>query len=208
LGFDGTEAASVAQPMLSNILNQLKSASSQAVTSARESSKAKGPFGALDLQLLTARMQQESLAEWSSVLVVKASGSDVIWELDRSRLGAAPPAILTVATVGALAAIAVPNFKAARERANFRACYANQKTVAGALELYNLDKNTKIRELTPQVWQDLKTGGYLQIVPIDPGQGEGSASNYYFTDKASSGIACRVHGSIQGEIKGALPAPR
>lgn len=36
----------------------------------------------------------------------------------------------------------VPNFKAARQRANIRACFANQKTLAGAVEMYNLDFNT------------------------------------------------------------------
>lgn len=39
----------------------------------------------------------------------------------------------------------VPTFKASRERANRRACFANQKTVIGALEMYNLDKNFKFQ---------------------------------------------------------------
>ena len=36
--------------------------------------------------------------------------------------------------VSVLAAIAVPNFRSARERSNVRACFANQKTIAGAVE--------------------------------------------------------------------------
>ena len=55
--------------------------------------------------------------------------------------------MIVIAIIGVLAAIAVPNFRKARERANQRACYANQKTVAGALEMYNLDNNKSITQL-------------------------------------------------------------
>jgi len=103
--------------------------------------------------------------------------------------------MIVIAIIGVLAAIAVPNFKAARERANTRACYANQKTVAGALEMYNLDKNTRCTALG-SVWQQLKSGGYLQSVPQDPGQGTGSSSNYQWTP-GGNGIKCGSHGSIQ-----------
>lgn len=40
--------------------------------------------------------------------------------------------------------IFVPNFKASRERSNGRACFANQKTLIGAIEMFNLDKNVKV----------------------------------------------------------------
>jgi hypothetical protein len=46
-----------------------------------------------------------------------------------------PPSVLT------------PTFKAARERSSNRACFANQKTVAGVIEMYNLDKNTSVMGL-------------------------------------------------------------
>ena len=35
-------------------------------------------------------------------------------------------------------------FRKSRERANNRACFANQKTIAGAIEMYNLDNNTDL----------------------------------------------------------------
>lgn len=38
----------------------------------------------------------------------------------------------------------VPNFQASRRRANDRACFANQKTMAGAIEMYNLDFDTDL----------------------------------------------------------------
>lgn len=103
--------------------------------------------------------------------------------------------MIVIAIIGVLAAIAVPNFKAARERANTRACYANQKTVVGAVEMYNLDKNTKRSDLE-QMWGALKSGGYLQSVPQDPGQGNGT-STHYKTTGGGNGITCGIHGSIQ-----------
>lgn len=104
--------------------------------------------------------------------------------------------MIVIAIIGVLAAIAVPNFKAARERANTRACYANQKTVVGAMEMYNLDKNTKRTTLDATFFNDLKSGGYLQSVPQDPGFGPGSSSDYAATN-SGNGITCSKHGSIQ-----------
>jgi len=104
--------------------------------------------------------------------------------------------MIVIAIIGVLAAIAVPNFKAARERANTRACYANQKTVVGAMEMYNLDKNTKRTSLDGSFFTSLKSGGYLQSIPQDPGQGPGTSGNYKDTTE-NNGIKCVTHGSIQ-----------
>ena len=104
--------------------------------------------------------------------------------------------MIVIAIIGVLAAIAVPNFKAARERANTRACYANQKTCVGAVEMYNLDKNTKVTDIG-SIWTSLKTGGYLQSTPDDPGQGAGTKSHYILVSGNGNGISCSVHGTIQ-----------
>src|SRR5947209_11570644 len=87
--------------------------------------------------------------------------------------------MIVIAIIGVLAAIAVPNFRAARERANTRACYANQKTIAGALEMYNLDNNTKVTDIQ-SVGDALVTGGYLQTKVDDPGSGAQTFNNYLF----------------------------
>ncbi|MBI3892290.1 MAG: hypothetical protein HY303_12275, partial [Candidatus Wallbacteria bacterium] len=110
----------------------------------------------------------------------------------RGSLGAL--AIVGIIVCG-LAAIAVPNFRAARERSNTRACFANQKTIAGAVEMYNLDQNTCRKEIGVAFLQELAQQGYLQCVPDDPGCGPGSAANY-FTISGGNGIACRAHGAI------------
>ena len=109
--------------------------------------------------------------------------------------------MIVIAIIGVLAAIAVPNFRAARERANTRACYANQKTIAGALEMYNLDNNTKIATLDKGVGEKLKTGGYLQSLVDDPGQGQDTFGDYIFVN-AGNGIECNVHGPIQDDAGG------
>ena len=102
---------------------------------------------------------------------------------------------IVAAIIGVLAAIAVPSHPHTRERANTRACYANQKTVVGAIEMYNLDKNTKRTTLDAAFFVALKSGGYLQSIPQDPGQGPGTSGNYHET--AVESIGCRVHGTIQ-----------
>ena len=82
------------------------------------------------------------------------------------------------AAVGIFAAIAVPNFKKARDRANMRACFANQKTLAGAMEMYNLDNNVADSELNEELLKSLKDNGYLQRIPDDPGQGKNTSDHY------------------------------
>ena len=80
--------------------------------------------------------------------------------------------MIVIAIIGVLAAIAVPNFQKARRKANSRACYANMKTIAGAIEMYNLDFN---QDSLPEnagseasntgdaiAYSVLKSGGYLQ----------------------------------------------
>ena len=103
--------------------------------------------------------------------------------------------MIVIAIIGVLAAIAVPNFKAARERANMRACMANQKTITGALEMYNLDKNKSEKKIDAGVLGNLKTDGYLQSIPIDPGSGKQPGEGYKWDDKEGS-VICDIHGSI------------
>lgn len=80
---------------------------------------------------------------------------------------------------------------------NFRACFANQKTLAGAIEMYGLDFGTVVTRLSPEVWQELKQRGYLQRVPDDPGAGPGSHSNYVLASSSGNGLLCLRHGALQ-----------
>jgi competence protein ComGC len=113
-----------------------------------------------------------------------------------------------ISILGVLAAIAVPNFAKARERANTRACFANQKTIAGAVEMYRLDKSKTAEQtgqLDHQFFVELKSGGYLMSIPTDPGKGPGTDNHYYFQDPTSPLVACRVHGNYKDGIR---PATR
>lgn len=78
---------------------------------------------------------------------------------------------------GGCLAIATPKFAAARTRANERACFANQKTLEGAIEMYQRDFDRYVDDLAA-VGPELVKKGYLQSYPSDPGQGEGSSGNY------------------------------
>lgn len=103
-----------------------------------------------------------------------------------------------------LSAIAVPNFQAARRRSNVRACFANQKTLAGAIEMYNLDFNTDFQGDLDDLLPELVQNGYLQSEPRDPG-GRG---RYFLDPESGNGIACTVHGSIHGGgARRGQPAP-
>ncbi len=73
-----------------------------------------------------------------------------------------------------------------------RGCFANQKTIAGAIEMYNLDFNQAV-DVIP--WEVLKQYGYLQSIPDDPGEGPGSRENYLLVDGR---VFCLRHGTIQG----------
>ncbi len=107
------------------------------------------------------------------------------------------------AGIGIVAAIAVPNFRRARDRANQRACFANQKTIAGAMEMYNLDNGTNNLPLDETLFDKLKAAGYLQRIPKDPGQGENTSHHYITVPTTDSRgqpdcrIFCTHHGFIQ-----------
>lgn len=205
LSFDDPDAAKAGEPMIQGWLKTIEGAVGTQVAAAESAARAKSPVNYLDPAWVGAKMSLETLKELSAQLAIRVADKRLALALPRDMFqgGAANPLVMT-AVVGVLAAIAVPNFKAARQRANDRACFANQKTLVGATEMYNLDKNTKVTQLTPQFMQELKTNGYLQSVPQDPGQGAGTETNYYFTEQSPNGIACRVHGSIDGKIP---PAP-
>ena len=105
--------------------------------------------------------------------------------------------MIVISIIGVLAAIAIPNFRQAREKSNQRACYANQKTILGALEMYNLDNGTNMTILTVADLQQLATDKYLQGVPSDPGC-KGQPDNYQ-SDTVGN-VWCKFHGNIDGQV--------
>ena len=109
-----------------------------------------------------------------------------------------PPILKTgfvpIAVVGALSAIAIPNFRAARENARKKACFANQRVLLGAIEMYNMDNKTMIESIESDTIDKLVKGSYLKnpVVCIDGG-------TYSSTGKLSGNgvIKCSKHGSVE-----------
>ncbi len=76
--------------------------------------------------------------------------------------------MIVVAIIGLLAAVAIPNFMAARTRAQRNACIANLKQIDGAKTLWALDEGAAA-SATPG-WTDLVTA-YIKSTPSCPGGG-------------------------------------
>jgi len=103
--------------------------------------------------------------------------------------------MIVISIIGVLAAIAIPNFRQARNKSNQRACYANQKTILGALEMYNLDTGDNLTITTQADLKILADEKYLQGVPTDPGCK--SNTDAYQSDTVGN-VWCSYHGTIDG----------
>lgn len=105
-----------------------------------------------------------------------------------------------LALIAGLALFASGTCEACRHHSRSRSCHANMKTLAGAVEMYNLDNNTSLvgkhpRRLDSVDQQKLVTGGYLQCPMTDPGTSPESGQNYVlFPDKPW--VACLAHGVV------------
>ena len=99
-----------------------------------------------------------------------------------------------------LVVLATPNFGGhGRRDSNKRACFANQKTIAGAIEMYDLDYKCNFLEksggqLTKTSYKTLSNGGYLQTIPSHPGSGEKPSIALRFTKDGK--IFCLTHGFV------------
>ncbi|MBU1107270.1 MAG: hypothetical protein KKB51_11425, partial [Candidatus Riflebacteria bacterium] len=97
-----------------------------------------------------------------------------------------------------IAAIAIPNFRKARQQSRQKACFANQRVLMGAIEMYNMDNNVMIDVMTPEVMDLLVQGKYLKS-PIVPAEQDCCFGT--IDDLSKSGIViCAVHGSIEDPI--------
>lgn len=90
-------------------------------------------------------------------------------------------------------------------RSSLRSCYANQKTLAGAVEMYNLDFNTEVLRFDDALMRTLVDEGYLQRPLTCPNrEARGVAGGGYVMaqrdDDRGQGrwIACLDHGFVYG----------
>ena len=105
--------------------------------------------------------------------------------------------MIVIAIIGILAAIAIPNFRKAREQAREKACYANIRVILGAIEMYNMDHSAMkgtIADGDTQAAGILVTGGYLKTAVTKPETG----CSYAGANVDTTGrISCTVHGTVE-----------
>jgi len=102
--------------------------------------------------------------------------------------------MIVIAIIGIVAAIAVPNFKKAREQAREKSCYANMRVILGAVEMYNMDNSTMISTMGEAEISKLSTGGYLKGIPTCP-----SSTGKYAGNELDGGgkVKCEVHNTVE-----------
>jgi len=106
---------------------------------------------------------------------------------------------IIMAIIGILAAIAVPNFRKAREQARGKACYANQRVLLGAVEMYNMDHSVLMKSADIAA---LRSGGYLKASITPP-----ERDCVYLTAgslDADGCIYCKLHGATSEDDEGKL----
>jgi len=112
--------------------------------------------------------------------------------------------MIVVLILGVLAALAVPNFRKAREQARDKACYANQRVLLGAVEMYNMDTQPDSMMTSLDI-DRLVNGKYLKNRPYPP-----EAGCRYFSqgNLAETGnIYCQLHGPIEDVAQQMAAAP-
>jgi Ca-activated chloride channel family protein len=94
-----------------------------------------------------------------------------------------------------LGALAVPNFRKARQQSRQKACLANQRVLMGAIEMYNMDHDVMITEMNDHVIDDLVQGKYLKspIVPAEQSCCFGSTGPL----DGDGVIICAEHGTVE-----------
>ncbi len=107
--------------------------------------------------------------------------------------------MIVIAIIGILAAIAIPNFRKAREQAREKACYANMRVILGAIEMYNMDKTTMLTTLSDEAATTsagaLVAGKYLKS-PVNRPE---TSCSYSGANMDGTGlIKCGEHGTVEG----------
>ncbi|MFZ2957505.1 MAG: hypothetical protein WA705_11490 [Candidatus Ozemobacteraceae bacterium] len=101
-----------------------------------------------------------------------------------------------------LAAIATPNFRRTGERSPMKACYANQRVILGAVEMYNMDHSVMISTISDADVSEnglLVKGSYLKSKISKPTPGCSYAATGDLTGPGK--ITCAAHGPVEEETK-------
>lgn len=204
LGFESPDTAGEARGNAEKALKAWVEEAAKLAGASRKGTALDDAFAMLDGAVLGARLHHAALADFAQVLALEQRERDLIVRIDRARADwSATPAALA----GAIATAYLPELEVVRRRSHFRQCYANQKTLAGAIEMYALDKNVKNPALAPELYDQLKKEGYLQSAGFDdPGQGPDTRDHYQQVS-GGNGIRCTVHGDVEGRAPGTETMP-
>lgn len=105
--------------------------------------------------------------------------------------------MIVIAIIGILAAMAIPNFKKARESARQKACYSNIRVILGAIEMYNMDNSDMMTDVQISL---LTAGKYLKSEPTKPETGCSYSASGDVTDTGV--VICSLHGDVEGHVAG------
>lgn len=108
--------------------------------------------------------------------------------------------MIVIAIIGILAAIAIPNFRKARQQARQKACFANMRVLQGAIEMYNMDHSAMITTgfLDGNAPVDLVSKKYLKSPPVRP---ETNCAYSETADLTAEGVVgCNIHGTVESPI--------
>ncbi len=95
--------------------------------------------------------------------------------------------MIVVAIIGLLAAIAIPNFVKARQKAQTEACIANLRQIEGATQVWAVD--TGAADTVTPTWNDL-VPNYIRTQPGCPGGG------VYNLSTVNNRPTCNVTGHV------------
>ncbi|MBR4570739.1 MAG: hypothetical protein IKO19_08780 [Candidatus Riflebacteria bacterium] len=103
---------------------------------------------------------------------------------------------------GLLAFLLMPNSPRCVKSGNRdRHCFSNIRMLRGAIELYNMDHNESMHELTKTSIEKLIQGNYLKSVSKDEECEYKSKGELDFDKKDSGFIYCTYHGDIDGYLE-------
>ncbi len=102
--------------------------------------------------------------------------------------------MVVVLIIGILVAIAIPVFNSAKKNAQKKACFANQRTIDGALNSYQAEFG--VFPADAGAVGTLVTNNYLKVAPTNPGGGEAYTVLNNQAD-GCPGAAPNDHGSYQ-----------
>lgn len=108
--------------------------------------------------------------------------------------------LIVIGIIVILAAMAVPTSRHGNTSAREKMCFSNQRVLQGAVELYNMDVETKMRELDDEAQKILIEGKYIKAKEpwVCPETSRGG-KYYSIGDLTEDGfIYCSYHGNTKG----------